>query len=102
MSDVRILTREILPNIITPLFVEAMAAFAYAVLLESSLSFLGLGAQPPEPSWGNMLNTGRGFMDQAPWLGVVPGMAMLIGVLGFNLLGDGLRDVFDPRLREAA
>src|SRR5438093_890353 len=80
----------------------AMAAFAYAVLLESSLSFLGLGAQPPEPSWGNMLNTGRGFMDQAPWLGVVPGMAMLIGVLGFNLLGDGLRDVFDPRLREAA
>jgi len=102
MSDVRILTREILPNIITPLFVEAMAAFAYAVLLESSLSFLGLGAQPPEPSWGNMLNTGRGFMDQAPWLSVVPGMAMLIGVLGFNLLGDGLRDVFDPRLREAA
>jgi len=102
MSDVRILTREILPNIITPLFVEAMAAFAYAVLLESSLSFLGLGAQPPEPSWGNMLNSGRGFMDQAPWLSVVPGMAMLIGVLGFNLLGDGLRDVFDPRLREAA
>ena len=102
MSDRRILTREILPNVITPLLVEAMAAFAYAVLLESSLSFLGLGAQPPEPSWGNMLNTGRGFMDQAPWLGVVPGMAMLIGVLGFNLLGDGLRDVFDPRLREAA
>src|SRR2546430_5534744 len=76
MSDVRIVTREILPNIITPLFVEAMAAFAYAVLLESSLSFLGLGAQPPEPSWGNMLNTGRAFMDQAPRLGVVPGMAM--------------------------
>ena len=101
MTDLRLLTREILPNVITPLFVEAMAAFAYAVLLESSLSFLGLGAQPPEPSWGNMLNTGRGFMDQAPWLGVVPGMAMLIGVLGFNLLGDGLRDFFDPRLREA-
>ncbi len=101
MTDLRLLTREILPNVITPLFVEAMAAFAYAVLLESSLSFLGLGAQPPEPSWGNMLNTGRGFMDQAPWLGIVPGMAMLIGVLGFNLLGDGLRDFFDPRLREA-
>lgn len=101
MSDLRILGREILPNVITPLFVEAMAAFAYAVLLESSLSFLGLGAQPPEPSWGNMLNTGRGFMDQAPWLGIVPGMAMLIGVLGFNLLGDGLRDFFDPRLRDA-
>src|SRR5438093_4758670 len=73
MSDRRILTREILPNVITPLLVEAMAAFAYAVLLESSLSFLGLGAQPPEPSWGNMLNSGRGFMDQAPWLGIVPG-----------------------------
>ncbi len=102
MSDLRILGREILPNVITPLFVEAMAAFAYAVLLESSLSFLGLGAQPPDPSWGNMLNTGRGFMDQAPWLGIVPGMAMLIGVLGFNLLGDGLRDFFDPRLRDAA
>src|SRR2546426_398251 len=101
MSDRRILTREILPNVITPLLVEAMAAFAYAVLLESSLSFLGLGAQPPEPSWGNMLNSGRGFMDQAPWLGIVPGIAMFIGVLGFNLLGDGLRDFFDPRLREA-
>ncbi len=102
MSDLRILTREILPNVITPLLVEAMAAFAYAVLLESSLSFLGLGAQPPEPSWGNMLNTGRGFMEQAPWLSIVPGMAMFIGVLGFNLLGDGLRDFFDPRLRETA
>ncbi len=100
MSDLRILTREILPNVVTPLLVEAMAAFAYAVLLESSLSFLGLGAQPPEPSWGNMLNSGRGFMDQAPWLGVVPGMAMFIGVLGFNLLGDGLRDFFDPHLKE--
>jgi len=102
MSDLRILAREILPNVITPLLVEAMTAFAYAVLLESSLSFLGLGAQPPEPSWGNMLNSGRGFMDQAPWLGVVPGVAMLIGVLGFNLLGDGLRDFFDPRLRDVA
>ncbi len=102
MSDLRILTQEILPNVITPLLVEAMAAFAYAVLLESSLSFLGLGAQPPEPSWGNMLNTGRGFMEQAPWLGVVPGMAMFIGVLGFNLLGDGLRDFFDPAMKEAS
>jgi len=100
MSDLRILVREILPNVITPLLVEAMAAFAYAVLLESSLSFLGLGAQPPEPSWGNMLSTGRGFMDQAPWLGIVPGMAMFIAVLGFNLLGDGLRDFLDPHLRE--
>lgn len=100
MSDGRILTREILPNVATPLLVEAAVAFAYAVLLESALSFLGLGAQPPEPSWGNMLSTGRGFMAQAPWLGIVPGIAMFFCVLGFNLVGDGLRDVFDPHLRE--
>ena len=100
MGDGRILLREILPNVVTPLLVEAAVAFAYAVLLESALSFLGLGAQPPEPSWGNMLNTGRGFMAQAPWLGIVPGMAMFLCVLGFNLLGDGLRDAFDPHLRE--
>jgi peptide/nickel transport system permease protein len=100
MSDLRILAREVLPNIVTPLIVEAMQAFAYAVILESSLSFLGLGAQPPEPSWGNMLSSGRGFMDQAPWLGVVPGLAMFLGVLGFNLLGDGLRDFLDPRMRQ--
>jgi peptide/nickel transport system permease protein len=100
MGDGRIVLREILPNVMTPLLVEAAVAFAYAVLLESALSFLGLGAQPPEPSWGNMLNTGRGFMAQAPWLGIVPGMAMFLCVLGFNLLGDGLRDAFDPHLRE--
>ena len=73
MSDLRIILREILPNILAPSLVEAAVAFAYAVLLESALSFLGLGAQPPEPSWGNMINTGRGFMAQAPWLGIVPG-----------------------------
>jgi peptide/nickel transport system permease protein len=101
MSDLRILGQEVFPNVVTPLVVEAMTAFAYAVLLESSLSFLGLGAQPPEPSWGNMLSAGRGFMDQAPWLGIVPGAAMFLGVLGFNLLGDGLRDLFDPHLQEA-
>jgi ABC-type dipeptide/oligopeptide/nickel transport system permease subunit len=100
MKDGRILVSEILPNIATPLLVEAAVAFAYAVLLESALSFLGLGAQPPEPSWGNMLSTGRGFMAQAPWLGIVPGMALFLCVLGFNLLGDGLRDAFDPHLRE--
>jgi peptide/nickel transport system permease protein len=100
MGNLRILIREILPNVATPLMVEAAVAFAYAVLLESALSFLGLGAQPPEPSWGNMLNTGRGFMAQAPWLGIIPGMAMFLCVLGFNLLGDGLRDFFDPHLRD--
>jgi len=100
MGDLRIIFREILPNIVAPTLVEAAVAFAYAVLLESALSFLGLGAQPPDPSWGNMLSTGRGFMVQAPWLSLVPGMAMFICVLGFNLLGDGLRDVFDPHMRE--
>ena len=73
MSHARIIFREILPNIVAPLLVEAAVAFSYAILLESALSFLGLGAQPPDPSWGNMLNTGRGFMSQAPWLSIVPG-----------------------------
>jgi peptide/nickel transport system permease protein len=101
MSDGRIIFREILPNILAPSLVEAAVAFAYAVLLESALSFLGLGAQPPEPSWGNMINTGRGFMAQAPWLGIVPGTALFLCVLGFNLLGDGLRDLLDPHLKES-
>jgi peptide/nickel transport system permease protein len=101
MGHFRIVTREILPNIMAPLLVEAAVAFSYAVLLESALSFLGLGAQPPDPSWGNMLNTGRGFMAQAPWLSLVPGAAIFLTVLGFNMLGDGLRDAFDPHLRDA-
>ena len=100
MSDGRILLREILPNVITPVLVEAAVAFSYAVILELALSFLGLGAQPPEPSWGNMINTGRGFMERAPWLGIVPGATLFFCVLGFNLLGDGLRDALDPHLRE--
>jgi peptide/nickel transport system permease protein len=100
MSHRRIILKEILPNIVAPLLVEAAVAFSYAILLESALSFLGLGAQPPDASWGNMLNTGRGFMSQAPWLSLVPGMAIFVSVLGFNFLGDGLRDVLDPHLRD--
>lgn len=100
MGHARILTREILPNILPPLLVEATIAFSYAILLESALSFLGLGAQPPDPSWGNMLSTGRGFMAQAPWLSIAPGMAIFISVLGFNLIGDGVRDLLDPHLRD--
>ena len=100
MGDARIIFREVLPNILAPSLVEAAAAFASAVLLESALSFLGLGAQPPEPSWGNMINTGRGFMAQAPWLGIVPGAALFLCVFGFNLLGDGLRDLLDPHMRD--
>ena len=100
MSDARIMFREVLPNILAPSLVEAAVAFAYAILLESALSFLGLGAQPPEPSWGNMINTGRGFMAQAPWLGLVPGFALFLCVLGFNLLGDGMRDFLDPHMKD--
>ena len=100
MPGRRLVTREILPNVIGPVLVEAAVAFSYAVLLESALSFLGLGAQPPEPSWGNMINTGRGFIDQAPWISLVPGGALFITVFSFNLLGDGLRDVLDPKLHD--
>jgi peptide/nickel transport system permease protein len=100
MGHGRILVREILPNILAPLLVEAAIAFSYAILLESALSFLGLGAQPPEASWGNMLNTGRGFMSQAPWLSLVPGMAIFLCVLGFNFIGDGLRDILDPHMKD--
>ncbi len=96
----RLVTREILPNVIGPVLVEAAVAFSYAVLLESALSFLGLGAQPPEPSWGNMINTGRGFIDQAPWISLAPGAALFVTVFSFNLLGDGLRDVLDPKLHD--
>jgi peptide/nickel transport system permease protein len=100
MSRSRIILREILPNVVTPLLVEAMVAFAYAALLESALSFLGLGAQPPQPSWGNMLNEGRGFVYQAPWLGIAPGAALFLTVMGFNLIGDGIRDWLYPRLKD--
>ena len=100
MSNTRILFREILPNIIAPLLVEAAVAFSYAILLESALSFLGLGAQPPEPSWGNMLNVGRGFMAQSVMLSLAPGMAIFLTVLGFNFIGDGLRDALDPHMKD--
>ena len=78
--------------------VEAAVAFSYAILLESSLSFLGLGAQPPEPTWGNMIKTGRGFIENAPWITLVPGITLFTCVLIFNLIGDGLRDALDPNL----
>lgn len=100
MSHGRILFREIMPNIVAPLLVEAAVAFSYAILLEAALSFLGLGAQPPEPTWGNMLNTGRGFMAQSAMMSIAPGMAIFITVLGFNLIGDGLRDALDPHMKD--
>jgi len=95
----RILFRHILPNSLAPIIVTISLALSWALLTEAGLSFLGLGPQPPEPSWGLMLQDGRNLVEVAPWLAVFPGLAIMLGVLGFNLLGDGLRDVFDPRLR---
>ena len=96
----RILVRHILPNVISPLIVSATVTFSFALLAEAALSYLGLGAQPPEPSWGAMLSGGRRFMETVPSLAIFPGLAIMVTVLGTNLLGDALRDVLDPRLRK--
>lgn len=93
----RILLRHILPNILPPVIVQATLAIAAAIIAEASLSFLGLGQQPPAPSWGSMLNTAQRFLTQAPWMAVFPGLAIFVTVLAFNLLGDGLRDALDPK-----
>jgi len=95
----RILRRHILPNAMAPLIVQLSFLFAYAVLTEATLSFLGVGAVPPTPTWGNIMAEGRQYMTDAPWIIAIPGVALMITVLGLNLLGDGLRDVLDPRLR---
>jgi len=95
--DHRILLRHILPNIMAPILVQATLAIPGAILAEAALSFLGLGQQPPAPSWGSMLNTATHFISQAPWMAVWPGLAIFSLVLSFNLLGDGLRDALDPR-----
>lgn len=100
-SGARIIARHVLPNIAAPLIVQTTLALSTAILVEATLSFLGLGTQPPMPSWGTMLGTGRRYMELAPWVAVYPGIAIMIAVLGFNLAGDGLRDALDPRLREA-
>ena len=89
--------RYILPNIFPPILVQATLTIATAIIAEASLSFRGLGQQPPAPSWGSMLNTAKNFLEQAPWMALYPGMAIFLVVLGFNLLGDGLRDALDPR-----
>jgi peptide/nickel transport system permease protein len=98
-SDVRLVLLHVLPNCLAPLLVQSSFSISFAILTEAALSFLGLGTQPPTPSWGIMLSTGRGYLEQAPWLGAFPGLAIFLTVLGFNLLGDGLRDALDPRLR---
>ncbi|TMV86875.1 ABC transporter permease [Thioclava sp. BHET1] len=89
--------RYILPNIFPPILVQATLTIATAIIAEASLSFLGLGQQPPAPSWGSMLNVAKNYLDQAPWMALWPGIAIFLVVLGFNLLGDGLRDALDPR-----
>ncbi|BCJ62331.1 ABC transporter permease [Micromonospora endophytica] len=96
-SDLRIIVRHVLPNIAAPLIVQTSLSLAFAILSEAALSFLGLGVQPPEPAWGRMLYDGRGFVTEAWWLGVFPGAAIFLTVLAFNLVGDALRDVLDPR-----
>jgi peptide/nickel transport system permease protein len=95
----RILRRHILPNSMAPLIVQLSFLFAYAVLSEATLSFLGLGAVPPTPTWGNIMAEGRQYIREAPWIITIPGIALAITVLGLNLLGDGLRDVLDPKLK---
>jgi peptide/nickel transport system permease protein len=95
----RILTRHILPNAMAPVIVQLSFLFAFAVLSEATLSFLGVVAVPPTPTWGNIMAEGRDFMREAPWIITIPGIALMITVMGLNFLGDGLRDVLDPRLR---
>jgi peptide/nickel transport system permease protein len=99
-SSLHIMLRQILPNAISPLLVIASLGLGNAILAEAALSFLGLGIQPPQASWGSMLNFGMQFLRDAPFLSIFPGAAIFVTVLGFNLLGDGLRDALDPRLRQ--
>ena len=99
-SDLRMIFRHILPNAMSPVLVSATLGVAGAILTESALSFLGIGVQPPTPSWGNMLIIGKQTLGSAWWLSVFPGLAILITVLGYNLLGEGIRDALDPRLKE--
>jgi peptide/nickel transport system permease protein len=98
-SDVRIIFRHILPNVVAPIIVMATLGMAGALILAAAFSFLGIGAQPPTPCWGAILAAGRGFLRRAPWIATFPGLAIMITVLGFNFLGDGLRDALDPRLK---
>jgi len=95
----RIALRHVLPNIVPPVLVQATLAIAMAIIAEASLSFLGLGQQPPAPSWGSMLNSAQRFLSQAPWMAIFPGLSIFVVVLAFNLLGDGLRDALDPKSR---
>ena len=98
ISDTAIICRHILPNILSPLIIQATIQFAVAILAEAGLSYLGLGTQPPDASWGRMLLEAQTFLSLSPWMAIFPGLAIAWAVLGFNLLGDGLRDTLDPKL----
>lgn len=98
-TDTRILRSHILPNVAAPIIVQTSLSLAFAILAEAALSFLGLGVQPPAPAWGRMLADGRGFFQQAPWMAIFPGLAIVITVMAFNFVGDGLRDALDPQQR---
>jgi peptide/nickel transport system permease protein len=95
-SRLAVAVKHLLPNVMSPFVVQGTVAFSQAILIEASLSYLGLSAQPPTPSWGNMLNEGRTYLETAPWISVFPGVAIMVAVLAFNLIGDGLRDILDP------
>ena len=99
-KDLRIIFRHVLPNAMAPVMVSAVLGVGGAILIESSLSFLGLGVQPPDPSWGNMLTAGKDNIEIAWWLSLYPGLAILVTVLGYNLLGEGMQDALNPRLKD--
>ena len=99
-KDSTIMFKFILPNVLSPIIVQATFNLSTAIMIEAGLSFLGLGTQPPQPSWGQMLNEARAYMEQAPWLAFFPGIAIVYAVLAFNFFGDGLRDALDPRLSQ--
>ena len=101
VGDLRLLRLHVLPNVLAPIIVQTSLSLAFAILSEAALSFLGLGVQPPDPSWGRMLLEGRGFVQSAWWMGVFPGAAIFVTVLSFNVVGDALRDALDPRQRSA-
>lgn len=98
-KDGRILRTHVLPNVVAPIIVQTSLSLAFAILSEAALSFLGLGVQPPDPAWGRMLADGRSFFQDAPWMAVFPGLAILVTVMAFNFVGDGLRDALDPQQR---
>ncbi len=100
VSESRIVIRHLPPNVLGPILVQTAVTLAFALLTEASLSFLGLGAQPPQPAWEAILNEGRTYVERAPWISVFPGIAIMLAVFGLNLVGDGLRDVLDPRIRK--